>query len=141
VLLVEDHADTRRTLARLLEGRGFEVLVAGSVAAALATLAELSSSSSPGAAGAGPVDVLVSDIGLPDATGHDLMRRVRALHGPSIRGIAVSGFGLDGDVRKSVEAGFAAHVTKPIDVHQLDALIRTLLQHRPPAAASQLPAE
>ena len=111
VLLVEDHPDTLRTLKRLLEKMGYHVVPAGSAAAALNVLA--------GEA----VDVLVSDIGLPDATGHELMRKVRASH--DVPGIAVSGFGMDADIRNSREAGFVMHITKPIDLRQLDNAIRS----------------
>jgi CheY-like chemotaxis protein len=113
VLLVEDHLDTQRTLRRLLEERGYDVSTAGSVAAALATLS------------ATPVDVIVSDIGLPDSTGYELMRAVRASH--EVPGIAVSGFGMDGDLKCSQDAGFATHMTKPVDIQQLDNMIRSLL--------------
>jgi signal transduction histidine kinase/CheY-like chemotaxis protein len=118
VLLVEDHVDTQRTLRRLLEDRGYEVLTAGSVAAALAVLAGANT----------PVDVLVSDIGLPDSTGYELMRAVRETY--ALPGVAVSGFGMDGDLKCSHDAGFAAHMTKPVDIQQLDLMIRSLLPAR-----------
>jgi CheY-like chemotaxis protein len=119
VLLVEDHADTLRILKRLLEKMGYAVVPASSAAAALEALA------------AEAVDVIVSDIGLPDATGHDLMRRVRAIeqHG-RLPAIAISGFGMDADVRNSHAAGFVAHMTKPVDVRQLDAAIRTAVKQQ-----------
>jgi PAS domain S-box-containing protein len=118
ILLVEDHLDTQRTLVRLLEHRGYDVLTAASVAAATAALH-----------GAAPrVDLIISDIGLPDATGYDLMRQLRA-GGSNLPGIAVSGFGMDGDLKSSQDAGFAAHLTKPVDVQHLDATIRSLLPH------------
>ena len=72
------------------------------------------------------VDVLVSDIGLPDATGHDLMRKVRAAH--DVPGIAVSGFGMDTDLKNSRDAGFATHITKPVDLKQLDVAIRAAVR-------------
>jgi PAS domain S-box-containing protein len=122
VLLVEDHLDTQRTLRRLLEERGYEVLTAGSVAAALAALA------------ATPVEVLVSDIGLPDSTGYELMRQVRERY--KIPGVAVSGFGMDGDLKASHDAGFAIHMTKPVDIQQLDGMIRSLLPRSAAAAAA-----
>jgi PAS domain S-box-containing protein len=114
VLLVEDHPDTLRTLKRLLEKMGYQVLPAASAAAALNVLASES------------VDVLVSDIGLPDATGHELMRRVRAAH--DVPGIAVSGYGMDSDLKNSRDAGFLTHITKPVDLKQLDAAIRTAVR-------------
>ncbi|HZN67476.1 MAG TPA: PAS domain S-box protein [Tepidisphaeraceae bacterium] len=117
LLLVEDHPDTLRVLKRLLEKMGYAVYTAASAAAALNVLATQS------------VDVLVSDIGLPDATGHELMRKIRADHGV-LPGIAISGFGMDTDVRNSYDAGFLSHITKPVDVRQLDATIRTVLAER-----------
>jgi PAS domain S-box-containing protein len=114
VLLVEDHPDTLRTMKRLLEKMGYQVMPAGSAAAALKVLASE------------PVDVLVSDIGLPDATGHELMRKVRATH--DVPGIAVSGFGMDADLKNSREAGFTTHITKPIDLKQLDVAIRSAVR-------------
>lgn len=110
ILLVEDHGDTARTLARLLQMSGFEVKTAGSAAAALQLAA------------ADTFDIVVSDIGLPDATGYDLMRQIRDLHG--ISGIALSGYGMEEDMRKSREAGFADHIIKPVDVQQLQTVIQ-----------------
>jgi two-component system CheB/CheR fusion protein len=109
VLLVEDHADTARMLARLLQSSGYAVQTAGSVAAAL----EL--------AAAQPFDVVVSDIGLPDATGYDLMRQIRQRHG--LKGIALTGYGMEDDLRHSREAGFVEHVVKPVNVSQLETII------------------
>jgi PAS domain S-box-containing protein len=114
VLLVEDHPDTLRTLKRLLEKMGYHVIPASSAAAALSALSSES------------VDVLVSDIGLPDATGHELMRQVRRDH--DLPGIAVSGYGMDSDLKNSHDAGFFMHITKPVDVKQLDAAIRTAVR-------------
>ena len=114
VLLVDDHPDTLRTLKRLLERMGYDVRPAASAAAALNVLTSES------------VDVLVSDIGLPDATGHELMRKVRDAHG--VPGIAVSGFGMDADLKNSREAGFLMHITKPVDLKQLDAAIKTAVR-------------
>jgi PAS domain S-box-containing protein len=114
VLLVEDHPDTLRTLKRLLEKMGYHVIPASSAAAALNVLADES------------VDVLVSDIGLPDATGHELMRTIRQSH--DVPGIAVSGYGMDADLKNSRDAGFFMHITKPVDVKQLDAAIRTAVR-------------
>mgnify|MGYP001030198528 FL=1 len=109
VLLVEDHRDTRQMLQRYLQAAGFEVLIAGSVAAALKVAAEQ------------PFDVLVSDIGLPDASGFDLMRQVRCRK--PVPGIAISGYGMEADIRNSHDAGFFAHLTKPVDPKHLQATI------------------
>ena len=67
-------------------------------------------------------DLLVTDIGLPDGSGHDLMKKIRQ-HQP-IDGIAVSGFGMEEDLEKSREAGFADHLIKPINVDRLQEALR-----------------
>ncbi len=70
-------------------------------------------------------DLLISDIGLPDGSGLELIRRLHELypHDP-VRAIALSGFGMEEDVKKSREAGFYAHLTKPVDFQKLQAVIR-----------------
>ena len=109
ILLVEDHADTAEAMAELLRGFGHRVTVAGSVAEGLA------------AAGPG-IDLVLSDLGLPDGSGLDLMRELKARHG--LRGIALSGYGMEEDVRQSREAGFAKHMTKPVNIQALETAIR-----------------
>ena len=116
VLLVDDHEDTVKLLARLLRMEGHEVRTAGTVAEALSLLA-----AAPGDGGAG-CDVLVSDIGLPDGTGLELMQRVAALHG--VRGIAMTGHCEDEDAAGCRVAGFSAHFVKPIRLDRLLAAIR-----------------
>jgi len=110
VLLVEDHPDTAYMLARLLKARCYDVKTAGTVAAALSLAASE------------PFDILVSDLGLPDGTGYELMEQIREHYG--IRGIALSGFGMEEDQRRSREAGFTQHIVKPINVEQLEQVIR-----------------
>jgi CheY-like chemotaxis protein len=66
-------------------------------------------------------DLMISDLGLPDGLGYDLMQRVKSQYG--IKGIALSGYGMDSDVRRSKEAGFFEHLTKPIDMDTLEAAI------------------
>lgn len=109
VLLVEDHADTAITLSRLLAKLGYQVKTANSAALAL----EL--------AGDEPFDILLSDIGLPDATGYALMEQIRQQY--QIKGIALSGYGMEEDIRKSRDAGFCEHVTKPVNVEHLQMVI------------------
>ena len=116
VLLVEDHPDTAVTLSRLLRRSGFVVAGAPDVATAAAK------------AEAETFDVLVSDLGLPDGSGYDVIRRVRAHQ--IVPGIAMSGYGMDNDVRRTREAGFTEHLVKPIDVPQLIAAIRRAAQDR-----------
>ncbi len=72
-------------------------------------------------------DLLLSDLGLPDGSGLDLMRRVLADH-PQARGIALSGYGMDEDIARSREAGFAEHLTKPINFERLEAVIAQVMQ-------------
>jgi DNA-binding response OmpR family regulator len=73
-------------------------------------------------AGAADLDLLISGLGLPDGSGLELMSRSRARH--AVTGIAPSGFGRDEDIRRSREAGFAGHLTKPVDLRRLEAMIR-----------------
>jgi len=104
LLVVEDHHDTAMTLLRLLKRRGYEVQSAESYNGALA------------AAKGYNFDVLVTDIGLPDGNGIDLFKELRAkLDGVEIKGIALSGFGMDDDIARSQAAGFSEHLTKPVD--------------------------
>lgn len=116
VLLVEDHPDTSRAMARLLSSSGYDVRSANSVASALQLAA------------AEPFDIIVSDIGLPDATGYELMEQIKGRHG--ISGIALSGYGMEEDMRKSRDAGFVDHVVKPVNVAQLEAAIERVLNSR-----------
>jgi PAS domain S-box-containing protein len=113
VLLVEDHLDTREVLSRLLNAANYAVKTASSVEAALQLAA------------AEGFDVVVSDLGLPDGTGYDLMRQLRDRHG--IKGIALSGYGMEQDQRRSREVGFLDHVVKPVDVSQLVAVIQRIV--------------
>jgi len=110
LLLVEDNADTAHALGRLLGRAGFVVLTATDVASAIA-LAQRET-----------FDLLISDLGLPDGTGHEVMRHVRGRS--AVPGIAMSGYGMDEDLRRSREAGFSEHLVKPINVPQLIEAIR-----------------
>ena len=115
LLLVEDHEDTRRILARLLESFGYSVAVAGSVAEALAIFRH------------GKFDAILSDIGLPDGSGHDVIAGAKKIR--EVTGIALTGYGMSEDVRRSVEAGFAYHLTKPVDVTDLRTVLRKVGGH------------
>jgi two-component system CheB/CheR fusion protein len=110
ILLVDDDGETTQMLGTVLEMEGHEVRTADSVATALATAAEAK------------FDVLVSDVGLPDGSGLDLMRELRG-RGWELPGIALSGYGQPTDVRQSLAAGFSEHVVKPADP---DALLQTI---------------
>ena len=97
-------------MARLLQRRGYEVHTAESVETALQE------------AEAFPFDVLVSDICLPDGNGADLLRKL-STHG-SVRAVALSGYGMPDDIARSKDAGFAEHLTKPIEVERLDEALQ-----------------
>jgi CheY-like chemotaxis protein len=109
ILLVEDHADSAKVMQRLLGASGHQVETAGSVEAALRALENE------------PVDLLISDVGLPDGSGLDLMREVSTRYG--LKGIALSGFGTEEDVQRSLAAGFVAHLTKPVPMSNLHSAI------------------
>ena len=109
ILLVEDDPMTSRVMGTLLRNAGHEVATALSYDAAL-TLATPE------------FDLVVSDVGLPGRNGYDLMRELEASHG--LKGIALTGFGMDEDVQKSREAGFLAHLTKPVDFAKLEETIQ-----------------
>ncbi|MFN2509413.1 MAG: response regulator [Chthoniobacterales bacterium] len=110
ILLVEDHEDTNRSLTQLLRRRGYHVQPAHTIAKAL------------DAAAGEEFDVLVSDIGLPDGSGVDLMQQLRATR--PIFGIALTGFGMEEDIRKSHDGGFYHHLIKPVDLNKLDSIIQ-----------------
>src|SRR5438046_2482813 len=110
ILLVEDHEDTNRSLTRLLQLRGYDVKSANNVQSAL----DLSQKSE--------FDVLISDLGLPDGSGIDLMRAIQSER--PLFGIALTGFGMEEDIRKSRDAGFKHHLVKPIDLNMLDSFLQ-----------------
>ena len=105
VLLVEDNEDSRELLAELLGTLNYEVKTASSVAAALQLAA------------AEHFDVVLSDLGLPDGTGWELMQQLRDRH--AMKGIALSGYGMEEDQQRSREAGFCDHVIKPVNPTRL----------------------
>jgi CheY-like chemotaxis protein len=113
VLLVDDHHDTCLGMKRMLERRGYQITIAHSAEQAVRKIRTED------------FDLLISDIGLPDRSGYELMREVR-LNKP-LPGIALSGFGSEQDVNEAREAGFAEHLTKPINFERLEKTIQGLL--------------
>jgi PAS domain S-box-containing protein len=109
ILLVEDHGTTARVLARLLRDASHQVHVTGTVREALQALEQ------------NRYDLLISDLGLPDGSGLDLMNDLAQRQ--NIKGIALSGYGMDDDIRRSKSAGFMAHLTKPVDFRKLQTTI------------------
>ena len=113
MLLVEDHEPTLSVMSKVLRTLGHRVTGANSVASATA------------AVGQNGFDLIISDLGLPDGSGLDLMREVRDRYAG--RAIALTGYGMESDIAASREAGFSAHLTKPVDFQALDAAIRDVL--------------
>ncbi|HEX2851599.1 MAG TPA: ATP-binding protein [Opitutaceae bacterium] len=117
VLVVEDHESTSFALAGVLKRRGFEVVLADSMAAAL------------NAAETGKFELVVSDIGLPDGDGYSLMTVLKRRH--QLQGIAMSGYGTQDDIARSEAAGFVAHITKPVSVRALEAALELIRPAKP----------
>src|SRR5665213_3046636 len=113
ILLVEDNNDTSRAMQILFERKGFKVKTANSVESAM----ELSKTY--------VADLVISDIGLPDGDGLEVIQRLNAIR--PTRGIAISGFGMDEDRRRSLAAGFNAHLVKPINFDELSRIAHKLL--------------
>lgn len=118
ILLVEDHADTATVLTRMLKRSGYEIIAAGSVAEARQLAAEQM-------AGEG-IHLVVSDLSLPDGSGLELMRALAGDYG--LRGIALSGFGMESDLEQSAAAGFSRHLIKPINIAEVRSTIAELLR-------------
>jgi CheY-like chemotaxis protein len=109
ILLVEDHEPTRLALTNLLTRRQHDVLTATSVGEAEAL------------AGREKFDLVVSDIGLPDGTGYELMAKLREDFG--LKGIALTGYGMEQDVARGQSAGFITHLVKPIRIEVLEKIL------------------
>ena len=113
ILLVDDHHDTCAALEKLLARRGHLVAVTHDVRSAME------------AAVGNKFDLLISDIALPDGTGMELMMQLRAIS--KVPGIAISGFGHNGAIERSLQAGFSEHLIKPIKLDKLEAAIERAL--------------
>jgi signal transduction histidine kinase len=112
ILLVEDHEPTRIALTQLLSRRKHEVLPAISLneARTIASQERL--------------DLVISDIGLPDGDGYALMAELRKNFG--LKGIALTGYGMEQDVLRGKKAGFLGHLVKPIRMDRLDEMLRSV---------------
>src|SRR5436190_15745172 len=111
ILLVDDHVDTCTVMGKLLAARGHRVTIAHDIKSALEKVQ------------ADGFDVLVSDVGLPDGSGMELMAKSRG----ELVGIAMSGFGTEADAARSLEAGFSQHLIKPVTMEKLDAALQTVM--------------
>ena len=109
ILLVEDHDDTRVTLSRLLTHFGHQISVAASKQVALEMIA------------AKNFDVVLSDIALPDGDGYDVISHAKQKQ--AVKGVALTGFDRDEDIRRGKEAGFDFHLSKPVDFHELRTVL------------------
>jgi PAS domain S-box-containing protein len=114
LLLVEDHQDSARALAGLLEHRGYNVESVPTVATALEAIERED------------FDLLVCDLGLPDASGIDLITEIRKTK--TTPAIALTGFGMQQDIERAQQAGFNSHLTKPVNLQKLEVTIRRLLR-------------
>jgi CheY-like chemotaxis protein len=118
VLLIDDEPDGRTLIARILEGQGVSCMCAASAAEALELLSKEQ------------FDLLISDIGMPDVNGFELIRQVRHLDksrsGP-LPAIALTAYARPEDRQRSLLAGFHMHLSKPIEARELIASIASLL--------------
>jgi two-component system CheB/CheR fusion protein len=111
LLLVEDHDSTREVLSRILRRSGHQVHGASTGSEGIELLKS-----------AGPFDAIISDLGLPDRNGFELLAEIRAVQ-REVPAIALSGYGMDDDVKRAKQAGFIAHLVKPVPFDQLRALL------------------
>jgi two-component system CheB/CheR fusion protein len=109
ILVIEDHEPTRNALRHLLVRRRHTVLTAGSLAEARALTAREK------------IDFVISDIGLPDGNGNDLMQELSQKFG--LKGVALTGYGTEQDIQRSLTAGFVAHLTKPVRIQALEKVL------------------
>jgi CheY-like chemotaxis protein len=123
ILLVEDHDQTGKIMSRLLSNFGYEVEWAQSVDSALRAAARRK------------FDLVVSDLGLPDGSGHDLMVELQRHYG--LKGVAISGYGMEQDLDRSARSGFSRHLTKPVTIEKLDAAIKDVFTAVPAAQRAQ----
>jgi len=117
VLVVDDHFDTCTGMKMMLERRGYRVTVAHTADQAVERTRHEE------------FDLVISDIGLPDRSGYELMQELSTTKG--LRGIALSGFGMENDVSRARAAGFSKHLTKPINFDRLEESIQNLLEPEP----------
>ncbi len=127
ILVVDDEADARTLARRILEERGAEVVTASSAAEAIATVGDSS-----------PPSVVVSDIGMPDQDGYDLIKRMRALPGAAgrIPAVALTALARAEDRTRALLAGYQKHVSKPVDPAELVAVIASVVGRAQPVRSS-----
>ena len=111
VLLIEDSEDNREMMRELLEMEGFRVDVAVDGAQGIAQALALRPA------------IAIVDIGLPEMDGYEVARRVRAALGNGITLVALTGYGQPGDFERATEAGFDVHLTKPVNLADLEQIL------------------
>jgi len=109
ILVVEDHSDTLQALSRLLSHFGHEISVADGAQDALNIIDSKE------------FDVVLCDIALPDGNGYDVIAQAKRKR--PVKAVALTGFGTSEDVERGKEAGFDFHLTKPVDFHELRAVL------------------
>ena len=109
ILIIEDHSDTLQALSNLLTHFGHEISVADDVESARKIIRSKE------------FDVVLADIGLPDGSGYDLIAEVKRKR--PVTAVALTGFGAPDDIARGKEAGFDFHLTKPVDFHELRAVL------------------
>jgi len=114
ILVVENHQDTLDAMKMFLDLRGHITETASTMKAALDAAAD------------NAFDLVITDIGLPDGDGWELMRQLRE-RGP-VRAVAMSGYGWKEDLEKSRAAGFEAHLLKPLKITELENVLRKMEQ-------------
>jgi signal transduction histidine kinase/ActR/RegA family two-component response regulator len=114
ILLVDDHLDTMKVMHRILTSWGSQVTGASKVSEAICLARETK------------FDLVISDIGLPDGSGYELIQQIHQMQ--KVPAISLSGFGMEADIQRSVDSGFARHLIKPVDLKQLREAIAALTQ-------------
>jgi CheY-like chemotaxis protein len=109
ILVVEDHNDTLEALSRLLTRFGHEISVADRAGNALNMIESKE------------FDVVLCDINLPDGSGYDLIAEAKRKR--PIKAVALTGFAANEDIERGREAGFDFHLSKPVDFHELRAVL------------------
>ena len=117
-MIIEDHADARKSLAMLLEKLGHQVQVAENAATGI----ERSLQFKP--------QIVLIDIGLPDLDGYEVAKQLRAAFADSVFLVALTGYGQQDDLRAALDAGFDAHMVKPADIRELSRLLSRIASKR-----------
>lgn len=109
ILVVEDHNDTLQALSRLLSHFGHEISLADTAQSAL------------NAIDSKEFDVVLCDIALPDGNGYDVVAEAKRKR--PVKAVALTGFSATDDIKRGQQAGFDFHLTKPVDFHELRAVL------------------